>query len=89
MFLFGCVCTALSSGPGRYALEGPAIGVVTSIGRRRLGLSHPKLREVVHQDFADCSALAEALSGQDAAVFCLGAYAGVVSDAELRTITVD
>jgi uncharacterized protein YbjT (DUF2867 family) len=29
------------------------------------------------------------LSGQDAAVFCLGAYTGVVSDAELRTITVD
>ena len=56
-------------GSGRYALEGPAIGVVASIGRRRLGLSHPKLREVVRQDFADCSALAEVLSGQDAAAF--------------------
>jgi len=29
------------------------------------------------------------LSGQDAAVFCLGAYTGAVSDAELRKITVD
>ena len=29
------------------------------------------------------------LARQDAAVFCLGAYTGVVSDAELRTITVD
>jgi hypothetical protein len=29
-----------------------------------------------HQDFADCSALADALSGQGAAVFCLGAYNG-------------
>jgi uncharacterized protein YbjT (DUF2867 family) len=71
------------------ALEHPDVGYVTSIGRRKLGISHPKLREVVHQDFADCSALAEVLSGQDAAVFCLGAYTGVVSDAELRTITVD
>jgi len=31
--------------------------------------------------------LAEALSGQDAAVFCLGTYTGSVSDVELRTIT--
>ncbi len=73
----------------RYALEHSAVGSVTSIGRRKLGISHPKLTEVLHRDFADCSALAETLSGQDAAVFCLGAYTGAVSDAELRTITVD
>ncbi len=73
----------------RYALENPDVGRVTAIGRRKLGISHPKLKEVLHRDFADCSALAEALSGQDAAVFCLGAYTGAVSDAELRTITVD
>ena len=71
------------------ALEQPAIATVTAIGRRKLGISHPKLREVLHPDFADCSPLAEALSGQDAAVFCLGAYTGAVTDAELRTITVD
>jgi len=29
------------------------------------------------------------LTGQDAAVFCLGAYTGAVSDADLRAITVD
>ena len=73
----------------RYALDNPGVGTVTSIGRKSLGLSHPKLREVLHQDFADCSALAEALSGQDAAVFCLGAYTGAVPDAQLRAITVD
>jgi uncharacterized protein YbjT (DUF2867 family) len=73
----------------RYALNHPAIGLVTAIGRRSLGISHPKLKEVLHQDFADCSALADALAGQDAAVFCLGAYTGAVSDAELRKVTVD
>jgi uncharacterized protein YbjT (DUF2867 family) len=72
----------------RYALENPAVAIVTAIGRKKVGISHPKLNEVLHQDFADCSALAEALSGQDAAVFCLGAYTGTVSEAELRTITV-
>src|SRR6266403_1935165 len=73
----------------RYALEHPAVSHVTAIGRRKLGIAHPKLEEVVHRDFADCSALAEPLSGQDAAVYCIGAYTGAVPDAVLREITVD
>jgi len=73
----------------RYALDHPAVKSATAIVRRKLDISHPKLNEVVHRDFADCSALAETLCGQDGAVFCLGAYTGAVSDAELRTITVD
>ena len=73
----------------RYALEHAAVGTVTAIGRKKLGISHRKLKEVLHQDFADCSALAEPLSGQDAAIFCLGTYTGAVSDAELRKTTVD
>ena len=73
----------------RYALDHPSVGAVTVIGRRNVGLSHPKLHEVVHNNFADCSALAEPLSEQDAAVFCLGAYTGAVPDAEFRKITVD
>lgn len=72
-----------------YALDHPAVGAATAIGRKPTGLHHPKLSEVLHQDFADCSALAGALSGQDAALFCLGAYTGAVADAELRRITVD
>src|SRR6202046_4335990 len=73
----------------RYALENSAVRSVTSISRSKVGISHPKLTEVLHRDFADCSALAETLSGQDAAIFCLGVYTGAVSDTELRKITVD
>src|ERR1700720_2413287 len=73
----------------RYALEHPAVSHVTAIGRRKLGVAHPKLEEVVHRDFADGSALAEPLSGQHAAVYCIGAYTGAVPDAVLRKITVD
>src|SRR6201987_2381521 len=71
----------------RYALGHDSVERVTSIGRKDLGISHPKLKEVLHRDFADCSALAESLSGKGAAVFCLGAYTGAVTDAELYTIT--
>jgi uncharacterized protein YbjT (DUF2867 family) len=71
----------------RYALEDTDVERVTAIGHRRVGLSHPKLKEVLHSDFADCSALAGALSAQNAVVFCLGTYTGVVTDAQSRTVT--
>ena len=73
----------------RYALDNSAFTSLTSIGRRNLDISHPKLKQVVHANFADCSALAGSLSDQHAAIFCLGAYTGAVSDAELRKISVD
>src|SRR5579863_5498545 len=73
----------------RYGLNNAAVNSVTSIGRKKLGISHPKLKEVLHQNFAGCSALSDVLSGQDGAVFCLGTYTGSVSDAELHRITVD
>src|ERR1700729_539095 len=70
----------------RYALQHPAVGHVTIVGRRTIGISHPKLSEVLHSDFTDCSSLAETLARQDAAVFCLGTYTGAVPDAELRKV---
>src|SRR6201997_5179611 len=73
----------------RYALKHPRVKFATAIARRKLDLPHPKLNQVVHQNFADCSALSEVVSNHDAAIFCLGAYTGAVTDAELRTITVD
>lgn len=73
----------------RYALENAAVASVISIGRKKLGISHTKLNEVLHQNFADCSPLADVLSGQDAAIYCLGTYTGSVSDEQLRVITAD
>jgi uncharacterized protein YbjT (DUF2867 family) len=73
----------------RCALDQPAVGHVTAISRRETGISHPKLCEALHQNFGDCSALAPALSGQDAAVFCLGTYTDTVPDVQLRAVTVN
>ena len=50
----------------RYARDHPDVGGATAIGRKAMGLTHPKLKEALHHDFADCSALAGAPSGQDA-----------------------
>ena len=72
----------------RYALENPAVGALTCVGRRKLGISHSQLNELPHVDFADCAPLAKALSSQNAAAFCLGAYTGAVSDRERISPTV-
>src|SRR5260370_40327538 len=73
----------------RYALDHPDVGAVTAIGRRKIGITHPKLDEVQHPDCADCSALAAPITGQHAAVFSLGTTPAEVTEAELATITVD
>ena len=73
----------------RYALGSSQVKSVTSIGRKTLGISDPKLKEVLHQNFADCSPLADTLAQQDAVVYCLGTYTGSVSDEQLRLITAD
>jgi uncharacterized protein YbjT (DUF2867 family) len=73
----------------RDALDNSEVKSVTSIGRKKLGISHPKLKEVLHQNFADCSPLANVLSNQDAVVYCLGTYTGSVSDDQLVVITAD
>jgi len=73
----------------RFALDSLAVKSVTSIGRKKLGITHTKLKEVLHQNFTDCSLLADVLSAQDAVVYCLGTYTGSVSDEQLRVITAD
>jgi len=73
----------------RYPIDHQAVGSVTAIGRKKLGVKHAKLREMLHADFVDCSTLLNVLTGQGVAVFCLGTYTVKVSDAEFRTITVD
>ncbi|WEK34988.1 MAG: NAD(P)H-binding protein [Candidatus Pseudobacter hemicellulosilyticus] len=54
------------------ALQHPAIGTVLVITRRPSGLQHPKLKEVIHQDFGNLQAIEASLTGYDACLFCLG-----------------
>ena len=74
----------------RVCLAAAQVTEVRAIVRRRLGLSHPKLREVTHGNFQDYAAITEALAGIDACFYCLGKSVRQVSgEAEYRTITHD
>jgi len=50
----------------------PGVEKVLVINRRPCGVSHPKLTEIIHQDFYDLSAIEDMLSGYNACYFCLG-----------------
>jgi uncharacterized protein YbjT (DUF2867 family) len=72
-----------------FALDDPRVSRVTVIGRRSVGVSHPKLREVIHADLLDLSAVSDQLSDVDAVLFCVGVYTGAMSDDAFQRITVD
>ncbi|MEM9674510.1 MAG: NAD-dependent epimerase/dehydratase family protein [Bacteroidota bacterium] len=70
-------------------LDHEAISEVLVIGRNPVGITHPKLKELLHQDFTDFSNLKDALANYDACYFCLGISAAGLSEEQYRKITYD
>lgn len=70
------------------ALEDPRITQVTSIGRRKTGVVHPKLREIEHQEYLVLSPVAETIATADLVIDCLGVYQNNVSKDEFWRVTV-
>src|SRR5688500_17487134 len=62
---------------------------VTAIARRKSGIDHAKLVEIVHTDFLNYTAINEYFRGQDVCFYCIGVYTGQVPRKEFRKITVD
>lgn len=62
---------------------------ILSIVRSATGREHPKLRELVHNDFFDFSTVEDQLSGLDACFFCLGVSSAGMSEEKYRRITYD
>jgi uncharacterized protein YbjT (DUF2867 family) len=70
-------------------LEDPGVEKVLIVNRRPSGKTHPKLKEVILEDFYDLSAAEEQLTGYDACFFCLGVSSvGMKMDA-YRRVTYD
>ena len=73
----------------RECLIDPGVEAVLSVGRSPLGVAHPKLRELLHKDFTDYSAIEPQLAGYDACFFTLG-VSSIGMDAErYRHLTYD
>jgi len=88
VILFGAT-GMVGQGVLRECLLDPDVQSVLSIGRSATGQKHPKLRELVRQDFLDFSAIENQLSGFDACFFCLGVTSVGMTEESYRRITYD
>ena len=88
VLLFGAT-GMVGQGVLRECLLDPEVERVLSIVRGASGQQHAKLRELVHQDFLDFSAIESELSGFDACFFCLGVSSAGMKEERYRRITYD
>ena len=79
----------VGGGTLRECLLDPSVEEVLSVGRRSLGLSAPKLRELIVPDVADLSGVEDRLAPYDACFFCLGVSSAGMGEAEYRRLTHD
>ncbi len=86
--LFGAT-GMVGQGVLREALRAPDVDLVLAVGRSPTGLTHPRLRELVHRDFTDFSGVEAQLEGFDACFYCLGVSAAGSSEADYRRVTYD
>ncbi len=70
-------------------LADPRVDRVLAITRKPSGVTHPKLREVIHADFDDLTPIQSQLAGYDACFFCLGVSSVGMSEAEYTRVTRD
>lgn len=71
----------------RACLLDDTVTEVLAVVRRPLPSAHPKLRQIVHTDFADYAAIQEQLKDLDACFFCLGVSAVGLSEEEYTRVT--
>jgi uncharacterized protein YbjT (DUF2867 family) len=88
VILFGAT-GMVGKGVLRECLLDAEVESVLAIGRRATGVRHDKLREIVHKDFSDFSAIEGELSGCDACFFCLGVSSAGMSEQEYSRVTYD
>lgn len=68
-------------------LQHPQVEAVLVINRKPCGVVHPKLKEIIHADFFDLSAIESQLSGYNACYFCLGVSSVGMKEPEYYKMT--
>lgn len=60
---------------------------VLSISRKTTGISHPKLKELIHRDFSEFSSVGEELKGYDACYACMGVSSAGMKEEQYSHMT--
>jgi hypothetical protein len=73
----------------RECLLDASVESVLAVGRSPTGQRHAKLREIMHDNFLDYSAIEPQLAGYDTCFFCLGVSSVGMSEQRYRHLTYD
>ncbi|GAL65090.1 NAD-dependent epimerase/dehydratase family protein [Algibacter lectus] len=68
-------------------IDDPTVEQVLLINRKHLDISHPKVKEVIHKDFRDFSAIKEQLKDYDTCFHCMGVSSAGMSEEKFTEIT--
>ena len=88
VILFGAT-GMVGQGVLRECLLDPGVEKIVSIVRTPSGQQHPKLRELVHTNFFDYSAIESQLTGYDSCFFSLGVSSAGMDEAKYTHLTYD
>ena len=88
VILFGAT-GMVGQGCLRECLLDASVESVLAVGRGPTGQRHAKLREILHDNFFDFSAIESQLAGLDACFFCLGVSSLGMSEERYRRLTYD
>jgi uncharacterized protein YbjT (DUF2867 family) len=88
VILFGAT-GMVGQGCLRECLLDASVESVLAVGRSPTGKRHAKLREILHDNFLDYSAIETELTGFDACFFCLGVSSIGMSEERYRHLTYD
>jgi len=70
-------------------LDHAEITEVLSISRRPTEIDHPKLKELIHQDFSEFASVAEQIKGYDACYACMGISSAGMKEEQYTRLTYD
>ena len=70
-------------------LEDQRVESILVINRRNCGITHPKLKEIIHPDFFQLETIESEISGFDACFFCAGVSSIGMKEPEYKRITYD
>jgi uncharacterized protein YbjT (DUF2867 family) len=70
-------------------LRNAEVSEVLSISRRKLGMEHPKLKELLHADFSEFKSISTHLNGYDACFACMGVSSAGINEELYTKLTYD
>ena len=70
-------------------IDSPEVEQILVINRSPVGITHAKLKEIIHKDFFNWNDVREHLGGYNACFFCMGVSSVGMNEADYRRMTYD